>query len=105
MKTLLLTLFVLSTSAFASEVVRCDANEAQIIAEVVSVETDSMMTCKAMISAESVSLFNEHSLCRLSLEEVIENGVDFPLVNGHDCEVPSQLNGYLVQKNGEIVLD
>ena len=91
---------LISTSAFS-----CETFEAQIIADVERVETDSMMTCKAFISPSTITLYNEHSLCPLDLSEVLENGIDFPLVNGHDCEVEGTISGYLYTTKTGISLD
>jgi hypothetical protein len=83
----------------------CESYEAQIIATVDRVETDSMMTCKAFLNADSIELYNEHALCPLELSEVLENGIDFPLVNGHDCEVEGTISGYLYTTKTGISLD
>ncbi len=96
------TLFQISAFADCN-----DQYEAQIIAEIVSVKTDSMTYCKAMLSRESISHFREHILCPLDLAEIIENGIDFSLVNGHDCELTKgdTVSGVLVQSNGKIRFD
>jgi uncharacterized protein YdbL (DUF1318 family) len=104
MKLSFVALFVslISFSAFS-----CETNEAQFIGQIVEVKTDSMHYCKAMFSVESISLYNEHALCPLDVSEVLENGVDFPLVNGHDCElsVGETLSGYLYTTKTGISLD
>ncbi|WP_127717326.1 hypothetical protein [Halobacteriovorax sp. HLS] len=97
--------FIALFSLFTTNSFACSTYEAQIIADVVRVETDSMMTCKAFISAESIQMYNEHGLCGLKLEEVLENGIDFPLINGHDCEVEDTISGYLYTTKTGISLD
>ena len=99
---LIIIVLSLTFSIFA-----CDTYEAQFIGEVTRVETDSLTYCKAYLSHESVSHYNVHALCPLDLSEVINEGIDFPLVNGHDCEVNrgEKLSGILVQDNNQIFID
>lgn len=99
-----MALFV-SLISFSS--LACTTYEAQFIGKITSVETDSMMTCKAKFTAVSISLYNEHFNCPLEMDELIDNGIDFPLVNGHDCElnVGDQVSGYLYTTKTGISLD
>ena len=101
MKKLFMILLLTTSSAFAA----CESYEAQIIAEVVESRTDSLTFCKAVISAESITLYNEHALCPLNMEEVLENGIDFPLMWGHDCDVPRTISGVLISNGRSIRLD
>lgn len=95
---LILTMF--STVSFA-----CDEQYAQVVAKVVGVESNSLTTCKAMVSEESISYFGDHVVCGLSKSEIISNGIDFPLVNGHDCEVPDTIAGVLVKSGSKITVE
>lgn len=100
---LIIALFsVLSFQAFS-----CTQDEAQVTMVVTSVETDSMHYCKAFVSEESISHFNEHIRCPLTQSEVIAKGIDFPLVNGHDCnvEVGDVISGYLITSGNKIIID
>lgn len=102
MKLLSLIFIIFSVPSFAFE---CETLEAQISAKVEEVKTDSLTFCKAYISSESVSIYNEHVLCPLDITEVLSEGVSFPLINGHDCEVPDTLSGVLVKGKYQIYLD
>lgn len=101
MKLIILAL-TLTFSIFA-----CDSYEAQFIGEVTKVETDSLTYCRAYVTQESISYYNLHNFCPLYKTEAIEQGIDFPLINGHDCEVyvGDTITGVLVKKNGKIILD
>ena len=90
------------SGAFASE---CEKMEAQIIAEIVEVKTDSLTYCKAMVSEKSISHFREHFFCPLLIEEVVEQGISFPLTNGHDCVVPEKIGGYILLGENGIELE
>lgn len=99
MKFLTFTFLLLSIQSFA-----CDQAEAQILAKVVVGDTDSMHYCRAIVTAESIEIYNESEVCPLSKEEVISKGVEFPLTNGHDCDVyrGDTITG-VVYKKGEII--
>tara|TARA_B100001971_G_scaffold84647_1_gene78184 strand:+ start:293168 stop:293473 length:306 start_codon:yes stop_codon:yes gene_type:complete len=99
-----LSIFILLA---AMSVFACDTYEAQFIAKVTEVETDSLTYCRAKISAESIALYNEHILCPLDMSEVIAKGISLPLINGHDCEVSvgEQISGYLYTRGNTIQLD
>jgi hypothetical protein len=103
MKTLIISLFV--TSLFSIFGNACEQPEAQVIMNVVETRTDSLTFCKAYVSAASIEHYSESGICPLERQTVIELGVDFPLTNGHDCEVPKTISGILIQKNNRIHLD
>ena len=109
MKTALISLIlVLAGSSFAAEKEFCKGNlEAQIIAEITEVKTDSLTYCVAKISPESVSFFSENWLCPLSLEVIVEKGISYPLMNGHDCEISmgEKITGVLIQDKGRIYFE
>lgn len=100
-------LFVALFSVLSFQAFSCSQNEAQVAMVVTSVETDSMHYCKAFVSEESISHFSEHIRCPLTQSEVIAKGIDFPLVNGHDCnvEVGDVISGYLITSGNKIVID
>ncbi len=98
-------LFILFIVVFLNSSFACDNQEAQVIMNVVSVETDSLTYCRAVVSDDSISSFNVYGVCPLSKVDVVDLGVDFPLINGHDCEVPEVISGVLVKKNQKIILD
>lgn len=110
MKLLLILLFSLSTGASV-----CDEYQAQIIADVVSVETDSLTFCRAKVSYNSIKVFNPYGdnqyidgdICPLYRQEVVTKGIDFPLINGHDCEVPDEINGviYKMENSNKISVE
>lgn len=102
MKALIVLLSVLSVTAFANAT--C-TGEAQIIAKVSELKTDSMTKCRVMIS--SVRLYNESIICPLDISEVMSEGIEIGLKNGHDCEFESDvISGILVRnKAGVIVLE
>ena len=83
----------------------CKTYEAQVSLKVLGYETDSLTTCKAIIDSNNIERFNAHIFCPLDLGYVIRNGVDFPLVRGHECEVPTEINGVLVQIGNKIILE
>ena len=102
MKSLLIIATILSTGLFANA--SC-IGEAQIIAKVGELKTDSMTTCRVMIS--SVSFYRENMTCPLDLSEVMSKGIEIGLKNGHDCEHDSDtITGVLVQNSaGDIYLE
>lgn len=79
--------------------------EAQIIAKVESV-TKTLSSCVAHVS--SIEQYNSSMVCALDIEEVVSQGVEVGLMNGHDCrlEPGSVLTGVLVKNAaGKIVLE
>ncbi len=107
MKVSILFIFIslFQSSVFASN--ECTTTEGQVIATVTRVETDSMIFCKAYISIKSISHYSAHMICPLSIDSVVEEGIIFPLVNGHDCEVyvGDSISGYLLSNGKSIYLD
>lgn len=81
--------------------------EAQIISKVTAIDK-SLISCKAQVTAQSVSFYQENQLCPLDLAEVVSQGVEVGLENGHDCKlnVGDTLTGILVlQPHGVIFLE
>lgn len=71
--------------AFASE--SSCAGEAFMRAKVATVETDSLTYCKAYVDHTSIERYLSKVKCPLSIELVVNDGISFPLENGHDCNV------------------
>lgn len=79
--------------------------EAQIIAAVKEVRTNSLTYCNAIVDAAAVTHYSASGVCPLPLARVIAEGIEFPLQNGHDCEVPETISGVLVLSHGRIYLE
>lgn len=79
--------------------------EAQIIAKVAGKKTDSLTYCRIMV--KEVSFYSENINCPLDRSEVMEQGIEIGLKNGHDCEYDSDsISGVLVKtKRGDIIID
>ena len=80
---------------------KCETRSAWIRAVVTERETDSLTYCRAKIRIQE---FQAPTLCPLVVEDsVVQRGIEFPLSNGHDCEVyvGQELNGELIS-NGRI---
>ncbi|MEQ1722451.1 MAG: hypothetical protein ABL930_04695 [Pseudobdellovibrio sp.] len=105
MKTLLILLTL--TAAITSQA-NC-LGEAQIIAKVKSIKSrDMMMGCTVMVSPATVSFYNESRVCPLDLSEVLTEGIEVGLVNGHDCayNVGDDISGVVAKKAwGVLVLE
>jgi hypothetical protein len=102
---LLLAAIVISSSLYSLNAHTCEKYEAQIVATVEKVETDSLTFCKAIVSYESITFFAEHTFCPLDKQDIVETGISFPLQNGHDCEIPEQISGYAYTDHNQIKLD
>jgi hypothetical protein len=92
-----------TTNTFASS---CQG-EAQIIAKIGERKTNSLSYCTAFVDISSVTFYQESGVCPLPLEVVLQNGIQFPLKNGHDCDIQKgdSLSGVLVLKNDRIELE
>jgi hypothetical protein len=81
--------------------------EAQIIAKVQG-NKKSLSSCVAMIDSSSIVQYNESMVCPLDLGEVLEQGVEVGMKDGHDCrlEAGDVITGVLVKNQaGKIVLE
>ena len=103
LKSVLLAITILSLNAQAQA--SC-LGEAQIIAKIASIQSDSLSTCKAYIDLTAVRIYNESMVCPLDLSEVHSKGVEVGFVDGHDCRLQSgdELNGTLVKINDELIV-
>lgn len=96
------SLLALSLSANAQSA--C-LGEAQIIAKVDSLNTNSMTFCRVMV--KEISFYNESAICPLNVADVLEQGIEIGLKNGHDCEYDSDtISGVVVRtKAGHLILE
>lgn len=106
MKTLILIVTVLAAQFAMAQQPACQ-QEAQIIAKISGRDTDSLTYCVAKIDPTSIVQYNVNQLCPLDLAEVLEQGIEFGLTNGHDCDVPTgDISGVLVKtRSGAIILE
>jgi len=98
----------LATAFYLSQASADCLGEAQIIAEVTGRSTDSLTTCTAKIDASSVQVYNQNGQCPMDLSEVISQGIEMGLTNGHDCDISvgDQINGIIYKRiDGKIVLE
>lgn len=104
MKAFAVIFSLLSLTLAANAQLSC-LGEAQIIAKVESVKTDSLTYCRVMV--KQVSFYNESIVCPLDLSEVMDQGIEIGLKNGHDCDVDSNtISGVLVKtKRGDIIIE
>lgn len=81
--------------------------EAQIIAKVSKLETDSMTFCNAFVKMEDIKFFQEHQLCPLSKSTVVDTGIELELIHGHDCPVfiGDSISGVLILEDGFIRIE
>lgn len=101
MKTLVIILMLVCTNVYAC----IYEAEAQFVGEIEEVETDSNTYCRGIVDPSKVSFFRENMFCPLDLGEIVEQGIEMPLKNGHDCEVPGQVGGILVLQDGKIFFE
>jgi hypothetical protein len=82
-------LLLASSSAMA-----CLQPEAQIIATITQVERTTQ-ACVARVSPETLRFFASSYVCPLDIDEVLAEGVNVGIVNGHECalQVGDELNG------------
>lgn len=104
MKTIAIILSLLSLNLSAHAQSSC-IGEAQIIAKVSSLQKNGLTSCRALV--KDVTFYSASQVCPLDLSDVLTNGIEIGLKNGHDCEVSSEIiTGVLVQSNdGTIRLD
>ena len=99
----------LATAFYLSKASSADClGEAQIIAKITERSTDSLTTCTAKIDASSVRVYNQNGLCPMDLSEVISQGIEMGLTNGHDCDITvgGEINGIIYKRiDGKIVLE
>lgn len=81
--------------------------EAQIIAQVEAVTSQSKSSCVVTVSPYSIEQYNESGMCPLSLDEVLDQGVEISAVNGQcGLQAGDVLTGVLVKTtSGTIILE
>lgn len=97
-------LFIVSLAA--TKAMAC-TGEAQIIAKVSATEK-TMISCKAKVDSASIRFFAENATCPLDIDEVLVQGIEVGLKDGHDCryDVGSEISGVVVKDNaGRLVLE
>lgn len=103
---ILLTLLTLA--AVSSAHAQC-LGEAQIIAKVESIiSRDMMMGCTVNVTPATIIMYNESRVCPLDLNEVLAQGIEVGLSNGHDCTYNEgdEFSGVIVKKTwGTIELE
>lgn len=80
--------------------------EAQVIAPIVSTQSDNLHYCRVYIDQSQARVYNESMVCPLDISEVVAKGVEVGLKNGHECRLQSgeELNGIIVKtKTGSII--
>lgn len=80
--------------------------EAQVIAPIVSIESDNLRYCRVYIDPSKTRVYNESMVCPLDISEVVAKGVEVGLQAGHDCRLQAgdELNGIIVKtKEGTII--
>lgn len=102
-----LTALLLVTTVNTQSAQACQA-EAQVIAPIARIEK-SMTSCKVFIDPTQVRFFASSIVCPLDLSEIVSEGVEVGLQNGHDCkaDVGTDLNGVVVRPlmTGRLVLE
>lgn len=84
---------------------QCENRQAQVIAKVTAVETDNLTYCRAKVEFR---LFQPHGLCPLTPEDAgIQKGLQFPLTNGHDCEISvgEEVSGVIISDGQNAYLE
>lgn len=105
MSRIFLSAVVLLASSFA--LADC-LGEAQIIAKVGSINKKTMLSCRVNIEPASIIQYNMNMNCPLDIDEVLANGVEVGLKDGHDCrlDVGDSVSGVLYKDSvGRIGLE
>lgn len=102
---LVLSLLVASTFSFAQSVsaAECKQQAAQINVKVKAVEKldDFGGSCTVSIDLKTLITYNMDETCPLDIVDVLQEGVEVGIANGHDCrlEAGDQLSGVIVKKS------
>lgn len=99
---------IISLSQASAQMTTQCLGEAQIIAKITGRSTDSLTTCTAQIDASSVRLYNQNGQCPMDLSEVISQGIEMGLTNGHDCDIyiGDEINGIIYKRiDGKIAVE
>lgn len=73
--------------------------EAQVIAPIISTQTDRLHSCRVYIDLSKVRVYNESMVCPLDINEVVTNGVEVGLKADLSCRllIGDELNGIIVK--------
>lgn len=96
-------LFVMSSLAQADCI-----GEAQIIAKTGQVLKKDYFSCVVSIDPSSIIQYNMNMLCPLDIDEVMAQGIEVGIVDGHDCRLDagSSLTGIIHKTaSGQLVLE
>lgn len=106
MKKLILFALIASPLAFAQAT--C-LGEAQIIAQVAGVKNKTMLNCSVEIDPATIRHYSESMVCPLGIDEVLAEGIEVGLKDGHDCRLErgDTLSGIVVRSaaTGKIILE
>ena len=100
MKSALIALALLVTpSAFAC------LGEAQVIAIIQTTQKSGQSSCKAYINQYLVQFYASSAVCPLDISELVNEGVEVGMVNGHDCAMNAgeTLNGVVVRNSAGVL--
>ncbi len=80
---------ILAVLVLTSTVSQACLVEAKLVAKVESTEKDGFLRCLARINPDEVSYFETNPACPLSLKEIVRQGIEVGIKDGHDCTVSS----------------
>lgn len=101
MKKIAIILSILSATVIANAQSSC-IGEAQIIAKVARLKGDTLTSCRAYV--KDVTFYAASQVCPLDLSEVLANGIEIGLKDGHDCTTSSDtISGVLVQNQAGVI--
>ena len=104
MKTLI-TLLLSILPATQALAIECTERSAQVAGVITAKSTDNMTYCRAKIAIRE---FSAHTLCPLTPEDsAVTRGINFPLQNGHDCEIQvgQEISGVLISNGRDAYID
>jgi hypothetical protein len=80
--------------------------EAQFISKVKSLTKD-YTGCVVKIDLNNTKIYNPSMVCPLEIEEVVAEGIQVGLRDGHDCafDVGDEISGVIVRKNSKLILE
>lgn len=102
MKSLVIIATILSAGVFAQAQQQQECQqEGQIIAKVLGTEKKSMTECRLYVD---IIDYRESIVCPLDRSEVISEGIEIGMKNGHDCETDAkEVSGYLVKNKAGVI--
>lgn len=101
-------IFALLASPLAFANASC-LGEAQIIAQVSGIKNKTLHSCSVQIDPASVSHYAASMVCPLGIDEILAEGVEVGLKDGHDCRIDTgeSISGIVVRStiSGKLVLE